>query len=214
VKNRRTTIALIALLSMSAAFAARAQEPQAPAAGQGTPPGSAEQAARQKAADAAGVARLNDKTPLEVQVVVSRYAGEKRISSMPFVLTVNAVGSSQLLGVAENARLRMGSRVPGLSGGPVDEVYIGTNIDCRARSMGDGRFELSVSIEDFSLATDGPVPATGTIPVTPSGRPIVRSFTSSQNLILRNGESRQFTAATDRVSGETVRIDVTMKVVK
>ena len=212
MKNRRTTIVLIACMSMSAAFTARAQEParQAPAA-----PGAAEQVARQKAEDAAAViARINDKTPLEVQVVVSRYAGEKRISSMPFVLTVNATGSAQLLGSGENSRLRMGSRVPVASGNPLDEVYIGTNIDSRARSMGDGRFELMVSIEDFSLASDGPVPATGTITVTPSGRPIVRTFTSAQNLILRSGESRQFTAAADRVSGETVRIDVTLKVVK
>ena len=200
--HRRTVAALIAVVAMSAAFAARAQEPQ-PLAGEkaGTKP-------VDPAALAATVARLNDKTPLEVQVVVSRYAGEKRISSMPFALAVNAVGSSQMLGQGENARLRMGSRVPGASGAPSDDVYIGTNIDCRARSMGDGRFELSVSIEDSSVTSEGPGAT------APPAKPVVRNFTSGQNLILRNGESRQFTAATDRVSGETVRIDVTLKVVK
>jgi hypothetical protein len=33
-------------------------------------------------------------------------------------------------------------------------------------------------------------------------------------LVLRDGQSRQFTAATDRVSGAVVRIEVTLKVAK
>jgi hypothetical protein len=44
--------------------------------------------------------------------------------------------------------------------------------------------------------------------------PVFRSFRSTNTLVLRDGQTRQFTAATDRVSGEVVRIDVTLNVVK
>jgi hypothetical protein len=44
--------------------------------------------------------------------------------------------------------------------------------------------------------------------------PVFRNFKTRTTLLLRDGQSRQFTAATDRVSGETVRIDVTLRVVK
>ena len=44
--------------------------------------------------------------------------------------------------------------------------------------------------------------------------PVFKSFKTRNRLLLRNGQTRQFTAATDRVSGETVRIEVTLTVVK
>jgi hypothetical protein len=42
----------------------------------------------------------------------------------------------------------------------------------------------------------------------------LRTFQVSNSVVLRDGQTRQFTAATDRVSGEIVRIDVTLRVVK
>ena len=45
--------------------------------------------------------------PLEVQVVIAKYQGEKRISSLPYILAVNA-NSSQ-------AQLNIGAEVPVLS---------------------------------------------------------------------------------------------------
>jgi hypothetical protein len=185
-------------------------------------------AARQRAAEqqAATIARLNDKTPLQVQVTVSRYTGDKKTSSMPYVLTVNAGASAITLNNAENSRLRMGSQVPvpspgfasikradGSTGTEQRRTYnyqeIGTNIDCKARSMGDGRFELGISVEEKSVFTDVKDAA-----LDGASIPVIRSFQTSQNLILRNGESRQFTAATDRVTGEVVRIDVMLTVVQ
>ncbi len=47
-----------------------------------------------------------------------------------------------------------------------------------------------------------------------TGLPVVRSFQTTNRLILKDGQTSQFTAATDRVSGEVVRIDITLKVVK
>ena len=43
--------------------------------------------------------------PLQVQVVISKYQGEKKIASAPYVLSVNANDNSL-------ARLRVGAEVP------------------------------------------------------------------------------------------------------
>lgn len=212
--SRTSVVAVTALILMTSGAAA-AQQPPASA-----PASAAEDVAK---AQAARIATLNDKTPLQVQVVVSRYAGDKKIASMPYVLSVNAAPSSSLLNQADNSRLRMGAKVPvpatafGVSkpGEPAPLVSfsyenIGTNIDTRARSMGDGRFELLVSVEENSLYTD----PQDTNAQTGGRLPAMRSFQASHTLILRDGQSRQFTAATDRVNGEVVRIDVTLNVLK
>ena len=149
--------------------------------------------------------------PLDIQVVVNRYQGDKRVSSLPYGLAVNAndvVVSS----------LRMGARVPVPRGAtappnlpPVEYQSIGTNIDCFARTMDDGRFQVNIVIEDSSIYENVP----GAVqPSTDDKAPVFRSFKSTNTLVLRDGQSRQFSAATDRVNGEVVRIEVTLRVVK
>ena len=44
------------------------------------------------------------------------------------------------------------------------------------------------------------------------GVPVFRSFESSNTLVLRDGQSRQYTAAADRVTGESIRVDVALTV--
>jgi hypothetical protein len=158
--------------------------------------------------------------PLSVDVTVTRYQGEKKISSMPYVLAVNA----NKLGQAGPALLRMGAKVPvptiaappenpagpaGPMPGPVNYQDIGTNIDCSAKVVEDG-FELRMSVSDTSVYANIQDKATPTV----GNMPVFRSFQSTNTLVLRDGQSREFTAATDRVSGEVIRIAVTLKVVK
>src|SRR5262245_55708352 len=88
--------------------------------------------------------------PLSVQVVVSRYQGDKRMSSLPYTLAVNAVAVNAP--DAKPSQLRMGAKVPvpsapkpapGAPGsappGPFSFSYqdIGTNVDCNARVTDD-----------------------------------------------------------------------------
>jgi hypothetical protein len=167
--------------------------------------------------------------PLQVQVVVSRYQGEKKLSSLPYMLSVNANAGGQ-------ASLRMGAEVPVPTTAfqplppppptpnekpappkppatPLTSFNyraIGTEIDCGASTTEDGRFRVQLTISDSSVYTDvqdTSVPVAGKLPV-------FRSFRSSNTLVLRDGQSRQFTAATDRISGEVVRVEVTLTVLK
>jgi hypothetical protein len=159
---------------------------------------------------------IASRVPLQVQVVVARYQGEKRVSSLPYVLAPNANDS-------ESTRLRMGAKVPvpTVTGqqklaqqlpmptiSPITYQEIGTNIDCKVKSLIDGLFEVNVSVEDNSIVvgTEG-LPA-------PGEPPVFRTFQAANTLLLKDGQTRQFTAATDRVSGEVVRIEVTLTVVK
>jgi hypothetical protein len=88
-------------------------------------------------------------TPLKVQVVLSRYDGEKKLSSMPYTLLVNA-------GDRDNrVTLRMGVSLPvtgvGASGPTVTVHDIGTNMDCTASPADGGRFRISLAVNHSSV---------------------------------------------------------------
>jgi hypothetical protein len=164
-------------------------------------------------------------TPLRVQITISTFEGEKKISSVPYTLSVTAVRTAP----SKISQLRMGTKVPlpatkppsvdgkplteipGMvaGGGPVTYHEIGTNIDCAAWLADDDRYELSITVEDNSIPRDEAARVAKT-----QGPPLIRSFRLHNRVILRDGQSTQFTAATDRISGETVRVDVTLNVAK
>jgi hypothetical protein len=137
-------------------------------------------------------------TPLKVQVVIARYEGDKKVSSFPYMLAVTA-------NHPQPVSLRMGAQVPIPVGqGGIDYKNVGTNIDCSANSTEDGRFQVQLRIEDSSIMER----RGGDIP------PTLRTFSSSNTVVLKDGQTVQFTAAADKVTGEVVRVDVTMNVEK
>jgi Flp pilus assembly secretin CpaC len=148
-------------------------------------------------------------TPLKLTVVYARYQGEKKVASVPYTLTVNADEPA--------TRLRMGVQVPiatqGKDGVAVQYRDVGNNIDCNARTAEEGRFKLSCTFEQSSLySADGDRKNAGDGP--PMLSPMIRNFRSEASLTLRDGQTVQHTAATDPVSGEVIRIDVTLNIVK
>jgi hypothetical protein len=162
--------------------------------------------------------------PLELQVIISRYQGEKRISSLPYVLSLKSFTNSNRAGFA-GASLRLGSRVPirsqvftpAAEGKPaattssVGYENVGTNIDAGASALEDGRFEVTISINESSVVTDPQ-----DLKATPGSDsyPVFRSYQSTNTLFVKDGQPTQFTAASDRVSGEVVRVEVKLTVVK
>ena len=165
--------------------------------------------------------------PLRVQLVLSRFDGDHKISSQPYTLSVNAgppINAGAGTPSSAIGRLRMGAEVP-VAGlvpaspdgkplpvvGPVQYKVIGTNIDCIVHVQDDGRYRLEITIEDSSVyASDKPL--AGTIASTTT--PVFRSFKLTNAVILKDGQSSQFTAATDKITGEVVKVDVTLNVVK
>jgi len=163
--------------------------------------------------------------PLKVQVVIARYKGEARISSMPYTMVVNANDGWP---GKRPASLRTGAQVPlatttftpvgdGKTPGtsPITSYQyqkVGTNIDCSATSTDDGRYKLEISIDDTSVYPDN---RTGQAAAPrPGDLPTLNNFRFDNSLLLKDGQTMQFTAATDKVTGEQTRIDVTLNVVK
>lgn len=149
---------------------------------------------------------------VRLQVVLSRYQGDKKVASLPYTLSANANG--------EPARLRMGLNVPLRYEskdypGNVAFKSVGNNVDCTVLGLEDGRFRVSCNIEQSSVYANGsggkPGPGAGQANLVP---PVLTHFSSETLVILADGQSAQHSTATDPVTGEVARIDVTLNVVK
>ena len=192
------TLALVLTIALAAPLAAAAQENEKPAP---------------KPSNAA-----SSVMPLKLQITISRYQGEKKISSMPYSLSMNAGAQPP----NNFANLRMGTKIPVMiasavdaklpDGKPIPQAIqyqdVGTNIDCRATALDDGRYLLSITVDDSSVYPDEQLPGGS------KGNPAFRSFRASNTLVVRNGETGQFTTAADKVTGELVKVDVTLTVIK
>lgn len=155
-------------------------------------------------------------TPLKVQLVVARYLGEKKVSSLPYLLSVTA--DDQV-----TTNLRMGVDVPvstsvfssGESKSTPVQSYsyrnVGTSIDCNAMSI-DASYKVTITLSDSAIQFD-PKQEPGA-KTRLADAPAFRTFTSKFSILLRDGQTTQYTAATDPISGEVLRVDVTLNVVK
>ena len=147
-------------------------------------------------------------TPLKVQVVLSRFEGERKIASMPYTLLVNA-------GERDNrVTLRMGVSVPVTGVNSVTYNDIGTNMDCLATIGDGGRYRITLSVNHTAVFDSNEKQLQAGVPRAGSNAQLIRSFTSSFFLNLKDGETGQSIAATDPVTGEVMKIDVTVHVVK
>ncbi len=144
-------------------------------------------------------------TPLQMEVVFTEYQAEKKISSLPYTIPVTAAERNR------NTRLRMGIRVPintgGVEGKTPKFTYqdVGTNLDCWARPIGAGLFEVVLNAERSSLKKG---------PGISEQQPLFSQFYTQLNLIMRDGQTLQSTMATDPVTGSVLKIDVTLRVAK
>jgi hypothetical protein len=152
--------------------------------------------------------------PLEVEVVISRYQENKRLSSTPYTLAVNANGNEVALNMGTQVAVPTTSFTPAEKGQAATPLRsynyrdVGTRISARATTTDEGRFDLQLNIDDSSVYTN-PSPGLGG-----GEMPAFRSFSSRNSLLLRDGQMREYSAATDRVSGEVVKVSVTLRVVK
>jgi hypothetical protein len=124
--------------------------------------------------------------PLKVTVTLSRHRGDKRLSSMPYVLGVTATVD----GSAPKTTLRMGVDVPlakqsALDVNNVSYRSVGTNIDCEASFNAESPdlFQLVVIVSDSSLGLDTGEKRAGLAPDMPA----FRKFNSSFTAMLRDG---------------------------
>jgi Flp pilus assembly secretin CpaC len=149
--------------------------------------------------------------PLKLQVVVSKHQGEKKISSMPYMLSM-ATGQPRV-------SLRMGGEIPiatsaGFGNTPTTFNYrsVGTNIDCWATALDEGRYSVNIGLEDSSVYSEDQ--EVRGLSKAGSDMPSFNTFKVNETVILKDGESSQFTVATDKITGQVFKVDVTLTVLK
>jgi len=167
----------------------------------------AQEPAERPALPAAAQPRDSDAgVPLKVTLVIARFQNDKKISSLPYVLGVTTNSAK--------TTLRMGVEVPisTTPGGSVSYRNVGTHIDCEARSSAQpGVYRLAITVADSSVHLDPKSSGSG---VSVQNMPNFRSFNSSFVALLREGQTAQYTSATDPVTGEVMMIDVTVNALK
>jgi hypothetical protein len=151
-----------------------------------------------------------NKPTLRVQLVISRFEGEKKLGSLPysFIVTPN-MPSMMHIRFGVEAPVPSPNFVPDSTGKPGIVQYrsLGTNIDCfNVRDLTGGRYQFDVNLQN-SAALPGADPSK-------DSRPLFRQFDTSFTAVLKDGQSMQTIASTNPVTGEVIKIDVTLNVVR
>jgi hypothetical protein len=145
-------------------------------------------------------------TSVKLQVVVSKYDGDKKLSSLPYTL---------ILVPGRSGSIRSGSEVPvpttslqGTPDKPATTSYtlqqIGTQIDATVNTTSDGKYNLKLTVTDRFAGTVEPQ----RVPNVPSFKNVV----IASEAILANAETIQFTAAPTPTGNEIFKVDVTLTV--
>ena len=143
-------------------------------------------------------------TPLKIQVIVTRLQGQKQVSHESFTLAVTA-NDKKMSEVQSGTQVLIPMvTMEGKTVGPVFKD-VGTHIQCLATTAEGNRFRLDLSVEAALLDQDQPK-------TSPPYR--IRSFRSSQPLLLRDGQTSEYTTATDPTNGEEVKLTVSLVVVR
>ena len=159
-------------------------------------------------------------TPMRVQFVLSKYQGDKKISSLPYTVALNSNDPT--------SEINMGAKVPTPTSIVKDIVkdaaaipsysynQVGVSIRCSVKPLDNGVFSVVINVADSSIfmnPASGPAPTVDSTPFL-SGAPVFKNFSINSILLLKDGQTSQLTSAADPTSGDVVKVDVTLTVIK
>ena len=77
-------------------------------------------------------------------------------------------------------------------------------------------YKITLTVNDSSIYFPDPArPSAGVPPpANDTTPPAIRSFTSNFSILLRDGQTGLYTSAVDQASGEVLKIDATLNVLK
>jgi hypothetical protein len=161
---------------------------------------------------------------VRVSLVIARYQGDKKVASLPYTLVVGTGGARTRMRMGVDTPIPVTSVTVSEQGGSKPSTSfqyrnVGTNVDCavweRSRLGEAGQpekvYRLSLSVENSSAFSgpDARVAGGGF-----EGAPLFRRFETAIDVGLHDGQTMQTIASTDPVTGEVVKIDVTLNVVR
>jgi|SRR5688572_15151296 len=156
-----------------------------------------------------GAQTPNPGVVLKITVNISRWEGEKKVGNSPYILMAVPSWGERASKNSDGDRtsLQMGSEYPMPMGsdGKVNYKALGTNITVAAHPVEAGKYNVYVMVQDTQV--DRPKP-------NQSGLPSFQNFRADNRLVMADGQTIQYTVATDAITGQIVKLDVTMNVVK
>jgi len=174
--------------------------------------------------------------PAKVDVVIERYQADKKVSSMPFSLWVTggSPGRSDSQGSLRigvdvpigSTTVTRGSNAPGSTRSDTTTApeykNVGTSIDCFLSMTEDGKYVLRVNLNDTSIfdpsaQRQAALAARGLAAPTTSRTIDASAFRTLQfnnTLLMRDGQTAELASATDKITGEVVKAQVTLTIAK
>ena len=158
--------------------------------------------------------RVKPNISVKVQIVVSEYDGEKKISSMPYSfisVTDEKTGGHYI------TTLRTGVRMPiEIDGKDQKTTYfdMGSNIDCGISTTDDDRYRVYLAFERSTLYPGGGAQDEKAQTSRTNAQPLIRQFKTSENMILKDGQTLESVVSTDPLNGHTLRMSVAINVMK
>jgi hypothetical protein len=176
--------------------------------------------------------------PAKVSVLIERYQADKKVASMPFTLWLTPRVNGSL---GSNGSLRIGVNVPigsttttrGTTSGNTSQNAVtsapqyedvGTQIDCNLGALDqDGMFVLGVRLSDSSIYDpnadrQAALVARGLAPAKPASALLeawaFRTFSFDNAMEMRDGQTAEYVNATDKTTGELVKVLVTLNIQK
>jgi hypothetical protein len=164
------------------------------------------------------------RSTVRVSLVIARYQGEKKVASLPYTLIVGTGGARTRMRMGVDTPVPVapaGVPEPGVPKPPMSFQYrnVGTNVDCavweRDRMSEAGAretvYRLNLSVENSSAFSGADARAAGG---GVEGAPLFRRFDTTIDVALHDGQRTEAIASTDPVTGEVVKIEVTLNAVK
>jgi hypothetical protein len=141
-----------------------------------------------------------EKIPVKLQVVISKYDGERKTSSLPYVAYATANG--------DRLQISVGTNVPiATSSGVYNYTNLGTLIDCTITTEA-GRYKVYMNLSDNYLVVPKPEPENANVRAADAQS--YGKFSFQGGVTVKEGETKQIITAADRASGEVVKVDVTL----
>jgi hypothetical protein len=160
-------------------------------------------------------AEQHARAPLAVKVhlLFTEMDGDKKVTSLPYTLLVNVEERNN---GRFSTSLRTGVRVPVDVGGKDEKTTymdVGANIDCGVHYDEDDKFRVLVNFDRSALypnkSEDGE-----RLVNQPNGQPLVRQFRTTNDVLLKDGQTADLIQSADPLSGHTLKVSITINVQK
>jgi len=149
---------------------------------------------------------------LKLLIVVSESDGEKKVSSVPYTMYLEVFDHG---GPGTKVRLKSEYYLCCRKEGELVRFEGDTNIDVRAKNLGDGRFEISgVIIRSWPESHD---PSSGDKQAGSAAKPEMptqKTLQAEFNLLMRDGQALQAVNASDSGTGRVLTITATINLIK